>query len=233
MNEGRAARCYLRARRHGVLATLSQKLGGYPFGSVVPFMLDHAARPVILISRLAEHTRNIDADPRASLIVQETTTDVQAAARLTLIGDATRVNADLDALRMRYLNFFPAAQRLLALGDFGFYRIEPVQLRFIGGFGAMHWISAAGYAPPANDLDEQECDIIAHMNADHSHNLRDYCRHLKQKTTGTAVMIGVDCDGFDVRADGEWLRFDFAQPVTNAAAARHELIAMARAARAP
>ena len=82
------ARRYLRAHRYGILSTLSQKLGGYPFGSLAPYVLDHAARPVILVSRLAEHTRNIDADPRVSLLVYESSGDPQAAARITLSGDA-------------------------------------------------------------------------------------------------------------------------------------------------
>ncbi len=231
MSAGHAARCYLRARRHGALATISQKLSGYPFGSVVPYTLDHAARPVMLVSRLAEHTRNIDADRRASLIVYEPAADVQAAARLTLVGDAARVDDNLDLLRARYCDYFPDAKHLLALGDFSFYRIEPVMLRFVAGFGAMHWISAASYAPPANRLDEQQSSIIEHMNSDHLHNLRDYCRHFKRRTAAAAMMIGIDCDGFDVRADGDLLRFEFAEPVTDADAARQALINMARAAR--
>jgi putative heme iron utilization protein len=82
-HEGAEARRYLRRQRYGVLSTLSKKLDGYPFGSMVPFMLDHAARPVIYISRLAEHTKNIDADSRASLLVHEPAAEVQAAARST------------------------------------------------------------------------------------------------------------------------------------------------------
>jgi putative heme iron utilization protein len=187
---------------------------------------------VFLISRLAEHTANIDADSRASLLVHESGADIQAASRLTLVGDAARVDTGLDALQARYLNFFPDAENLLALGGFAFYRIEPVQLRFIGGFGDIRWISAASYSPPANTLDEQEPAIIAHMNADHAHNVRDYCRHFRQQDAlGAAVMAGLDCDGFDVRADGNWLRFDFARPVTDAASARDALVAMAREAR--
>ncbi|HEV2007255.1 MAG TPA: pyridoxamine 5'-phosphate oxidase family protein, partial [Burkholderiales bacterium] len=92
MNEGAAARRYLRSRRSGVLATISVKLDGYPFGSVVPFVLDHAACPVILISRLAEHTKNIGADPRVSLLVHDLTDDSQGAARVTLVGNAERIS---------------------------------------------------------------------------------------------------------------------------------------------
>ena len=143
MSPGEQARRYLRARRHGVLSTLSRRFPGYPYGSVAPFVLDAAARPVILISRLAEHTRNIEADPHVSLLVQDAGDDVQAGARITLIGEATHAVDDADASRARYLSYFPDAGRLLALGDFAFYRIEPCQLRAIGGFGDIHWVAAA------------------------------------------------------------------------------------------
>ena len=232
MSAGDDARRCLRRFRHGVLSTLSKKFAGYPFGSVAPCVTDHAARPVILISRLAEHTKNIAADARVSLLVRDADLDPQEGARLTLIGDARSAGADGSAMQTRYLRFFPAGERLLALGDFAFFHIEPVALRYIGGFGAIHWITAASYAPPANTLGEIEDDIIAHMNADHAHNVRDYCRHFRQQDAlGAAVMAGLDCDGFDVRADGNWLRFDFAQPVTDAASARDALVAMAREAR--
>lgn len=232
MNLGAEARRYLRRRRHGVLSTLSRKFAGYPFGSVTPYLLDHAARPVILVSRLAEHTRNIDADPRASLLVRDAGDDVQAGARLTLIGDAGRATDNLESLRARYVRYVPDAERLLALGDFSFYRIEPRQVRFIGGFGAIHWIAAESYAPPGDDFAAQENSIIAHMNADHAHTLVDCCRFYHRCEPMIAALIGIDCDGFDVRADGEILRFDFERPVTNGAEARAALVAMAQASRA-
>lgn len=230
MSAAAEARAYLRRRHHGVLSTISREFEGYPFGSVVPYAHDHEARPVILISRLAEHTKNIEADPRVSLLVSDGGGDVQAGARLTLIGDAGPATDDLDSLHARYLNYFPDSERLIALGDFTFYRIEPRRLRFIGGFGAMHWISAESYAPPANSLAGQEDAIITHMNVEHAHNVRDYCRFYHQRTADIAVMIGIDCDGFDVRADGELIRVGFEQPVTDAASAREALVAMAKKA---
>jgi hypothetical protein len=230
MNAGVATRAYLRRHHRGVLSTISQRHAGYPFGSVAPYVLDHDARPVILISRLAEHTRNIGADARVSLFVNDPAGDLQAGARLTLIGDAARADHGTALLQARYLNYFPEAGRLFDLADFAFYRIEPRQLRWIGGFGDIQWIAADTYRPPANRLEEQEQDILAHMNAGHAHNLRDYCRHFHGKTPGRAQMAGIDCDGFDVRGDGELLRFEFDAPVTDAAAARAALVAMARPA---
>lgn len=231
MNNARDARCYLRRHLHGVLSTISRKLVGYPFGSVVPCVTDHAARPLILISELAEHTKNITADPRVSLLVRDDGADAQEGARLTLIGDALPAFADRP-MRARYLRYFPAAERLLALGDFSFFNIEPTTLRYIGGFGAIHWVPSSDYAPPSNTLAESEADIVAHMNADHTAALRTCCRHFRQLAPATVTMLGIDCDGFDLRADAQVLRFDFAQPIADAYTARATLKAMVDEARA-
>jgi hypothetical protein len=104
-------------------------------------------------------------------------------------------------------------------------------LRWIAGFGDIQWIPTEVYLPPVNRLAGEEPGILAHMNADHAHNLRDYCRHFHGRTAAEARMAGIDCDGFDVRADGELVRFDFELPVTDAASARAALVAMARKAR--
>jgi hypothetical protein len=231
-SHGRAARRFLRAHRAGVLATLSAKLGGHPFGSIVPFVLDRAARPVILTSALAEHTRNLAADPRTSLIVHDYADDVQACSRLTLAGEAAPV-VDDGAVRERYLRAFPAAAELIALGDFSFWTIAPRALLFIRGFGRIHWLDAAAFVPPDGTLADAESEILAHMNADHAVALADYCRHYHGVTPVAVEMTGIDCDGFDVRADGRALRFEFADEVTSAGKARAALVAMARAARTP
>jgi putative heme iron utilization protein len=233
MAEGAAARRFLRRRRHGVLCTLSRRFEGHPYGSVVPFVLDHAARPVILVSRLAEHTRNLESDSRVSLLANGEERDVQAGARLTMVGEASPGKEIASA---RYLSYVPGADRLLALGDFLFWTIAARALRFIGGFGDVRWISAGDYAPPANALAELEDGILAHMNQDHAAALRDCCRHYHQHDCAAATMIGIDCDGFDVRASAPpssvLLRFDFEEPVVDAAAARSALADMARKARA-
>ena len=229
MREGAEARRFLRHRRHGVLCTLSRRFDGHPYGSMVPFVLDHAARPVILVSRLAEHTRNLESDPRVSLLVHDEGPDVQAGARLTLVGDASPGTRMEPA---RYLRYVTGADRLLELGDFSFWSIAPSALRFIGGFGDIRWITAGDYAPPANALAELEDGILSHMNQDHAAALRDYARHYHQLDCATAAMIGIDCDGFDLRADAGIIRFDFEEPVADAAGARAALAAMARKARA-
>lgn len=227
---GSEARRFVRGQQQGVLSTISQRIAGYPFGSVTPFILDQQGRPVILISTLAEHTKNIAADARVSLIVQPFTTDMQEAGRATLVGKASRL-PDKEALGPRYLRYFPKAETYFAMHDFAFYRIEPERIRYIGGFGKIHWIEAASYLSADNALAEQETAILDHMNSDHADALFNYCRHFHGIQPTQATMIGIDADGFDVRADGRVLRFDFATPIVDAAGARKVLVEMVQQCR--
>lgn len=227
---GAEARRFVRGQQNGVLSTLSQRLAGYPFGSVAPFVTDHAGCPVILISTLAEHTKNIEADPRVSLIVQPFTPDMQDAGRVTLVGRAERL-ADKDDLGPRYLRHLPQAEAYFAMHDFSFYRIAPERVRYIGGFGKIHWVEAGNYLAPEPALAEQEGGILEHMNSDHAQALRDYCRHYHGVETAAVTMVGIDGDGFDVRADGRLLRFAFHDLVHDAAEARQALVAMAQESR--
>lgn len=229
-NNGDDARRFVRSQHSGVLSTISQRVDGFPFGSVAPFILDHSGCPVILISTLAEHTKNIDADSRVSLIVQPYSPDMQVAGRVTVLGRALRLS-DKTELGPRYLRFHPQAEGYFAMHDFSFYRIEPVRIRFIGGFGKIHWVEPAQYLLATSELATQEGDILQHMNQDHAENLKAYCRHVHGVETQHAKMIGIDPDGFDVRSDAKILRFEFAAPVTDAAQARQALVALAQAAR--
>ncbi len=233
-NNGDAARRFVRGQHSGVLSTISKRVEGFPFGSVAPFILDQSGCPVILISTLAEHTKNIDVDPRVSLIVQPYSPDMQVAGRVTLLGLARRLD-DKSALGPRYLRFHPQAESYFAMHDFSFYRIDPVRIRYIGGFGKIHWVEPAQYLFAESALAKQENDILQHMNSDHAENLRAYCRHVHAVETTQVAMIGIDPDGFDVRcADAgaeRVLRFDFAAPVTNSLQARQALVALAQAAR--
>lgn len=116
------------------------------------------------------------------------------------------------------------------MSDFSFYRIRPQTLRYIGGFGKIHWVSAASYLVAPYPLIGQEDDVITHMNTDHHDTMRRYCRHVHQWDTLNVEMLGIDCDGFDVRADDRILRFDFAERVLDAQQARRALVEMARSA---
>lgn len=228
--QGDEARRFTRGQTSGVLSTLSKRLDGFPFGSVSPFILDHAGRPVILISDIAEHTKNIAADPRVSVIVQPYSTDMQVTGRVTVVGRAERLPAK-DELGPRYLRFFPQAEGYFAMHDFNFYRIEPIKVRWIGGFGRIYWVDPEAYMADSGTLAGAEAGILAHMNADHADTLVAYCRHYHQFDTEAATMIGIDPDGFDVRAGERLLRFDFAAPVRDPEGARRALVEMAQQCR--
>jgi heme oxygenase (biliverdin-IX-beta and delta-forming) len=126
--------------RHGMLATLSVRHGGWPFGSVVEYATRCDGAPIFLFSELAEHTRNVRADARASLLVQDSHAREEplAGARVTLVGRLAPTS-DSDATR-RYLERHPQAKEYIALGDFKVWVLEPAQARFVNGFGDMGWL---------------------------------------------------------------------------------------------
>lgn len=230
MSAAREARQLLRAHRYGALSTLSKKFAGHPFGSICPYLTDHDGSLLILISHLAEHTKNILADPRVSLITHnQDDPHIQAQGRVTMLGHAQHV-AEREHAGKRYLRYFPEAQGYFAMHDFQFYRIAPQAIRYIGGFGNIHWVKAEDYVLTPYPLAEQEDEIVAHMNADHGDALRRYCSHFHGHTAQQAEMLGIDCDGFDVRAESRVLRFDFPEPVLDAQQARTALVALSRQA---
>lgn len=125
---------------HGFLATHSVDVAGYPFGSVVPYCLDHSGQPVILISGLAQHTKNIKANPKVSLTIAKGAEDVQSEARLTYIADAEDLGRDNTEIADRYFKRFPNMKELGSFGDFSFFRLNLVRGRYIAGFGKIYWI---------------------------------------------------------------------------------------------
>ncbi len=230
MSTGDEARRFLRAHHIGVLTTHSKSVPGYPFGSVVPFVCDHAGRPVILISGLAEHTRSLEQDARTSLVVHEMTVANTAAPRLSVVGDAARCDDDAAATA-RYLRAFPDAEQLLSLADFAFWRIELREALFVRGFGRIEWLNAAALASAQSEIAALESEALDHMNADHADAIAAYCAARGVTSAVGAVMVGVDVDGFDVRAGDTLLRFAFDAPVTTGADLRRSLADLARRAR--
>lgn len=125
--------------RVGSLSTLSRKQPGWPFGSVMPYALDAQGRPIFLISTMAMHTQNLLADSRASLLVtQDTAGDVLGAGRVTLLGRVAEVpDAERASVRELYLTRHENARYWVDFDDFAFYRMDVVDVYFVGGFGVM------------------------------------------------------------------------------------------------
>ncbi|MDP1596001.1 MAG: DUF2470 domain-containing protein [Methylotenera sp.] len=231
------AKQFLRSTHSGILSTHSVKFDGYPFGSVAPFVLGHDCQPVILISSIAEHTKNIMLNPKVSLLVFAGTEDLQANARLTLLGSAIKIEKDDADLRARYLRYLPQAASYFDMHDFAFYRINLTHARYIGGFGNMSWLSSGDFFSPTVDslLAAQETAIIDHMNADHVHSLIAYCQHFHQVEATQVQMLGLDSDGFDVNVNHgtevKILRFNFDHPIHDAQSARAALVRMSQLAK--
>jgi heme iron utilization protein len=226
-----AARRLYAQSQQGVLSTISKSMDGFPFGSVITFAPDASAAPLILISDLAEHTRNLKADPRVSLIVLEGGADVQEAGRLTVVGEA-RVVSDTDAVAARYYRRFPHASGYHQAHDFAFYRIQPVRIRYIGGFGRIHWYSPEQVLLPNPFAGSAEDGMIRHMNEDHVEAMRDYCRLAGVECADEAPrMSGVDANGFELFIGKRMLRFDFETPAATPIEVRQALVALAKRAR--
>jgi len=225
------ARQFLRSTHSGMLCTNSVKFTGYPFGSVAPFVLDHDGQPLLLISTIAEHTKNIMADCRVSLLVFAGAEDLQANARLTLLGEAEQTDKQDGLLKARYLRYLPQAEQYFTMHDFLFYRLQIQHARYIAGFGSMGWLDGTEFRSPRSALIAQEAGIIEHMNHDHQANMKSYCQHFHGINPEQIEMIGIDSDGFDLRADAQTLRFNFAQPIHDATEARAALVEMAKACR--
>jgi len=233
MNHPRTASEFLRASRYGVLATQSRSLPGYPFGSITPYVLSATGEPVIYISTLAEHTRNIADDPRVSLTVFDPAdaADPQAGPRLTFLADAYRLApSDAAATGARYCRLCPAARAYADTPACAFYALRAVRLRFIGGFGQIGWIEPDA-VDLRNPLAEVEADIVEHMNRDHADAVHTYCRHYFGVDPGHAELVGVDPHGIDMVSDGTPRRLTFDTPADTADTVRGRLIDMLRQAR--
>jgi putative heme iron utilization protein len=195
----------LRAHRYGALSTLSKKFEGHPFGSITPYLVDHDGSLLILISALAEHTKNILHDPRVSLITHnQEDAHIQTQGRLTVVGTAA-LEPKRELAGKRYLRYFPEAQTYYDMPDFQFYRIAPQALRYIGGFGDIHWVKADRYQVPPNTLATEEDTLLGRINA--------------ARTVEFGQLIGIDCDGYDLRVEDRTVRHDFPTLALDAAQA--------------
>jgi heme iron utilization protein len=225
---------FLFSTHKAVLSTHSAKFEGYPFGSLTPFVLNQQGMPIILISNLAEHTKNIMQDDRVSLVVFDNNDDLQANARLTLLGHAKQTDKNNELIRGRYLRYLPQAEQYFDMHDFSFYTIQVIHARYIAGFGRMGWIDGSEITLPSNPLFIEELGILEHMNADHQESLKAFCLHYHLIHAHQVEMIGIDSMGFDVRAQAtieHVLRFNFDNPISNAQEARLALVAMTKACR--
>lgn len=229
------ARSLLRRSRQGALATLLAGSGD-PYCSLVNVASHADGSPILLISRLAVHTRNLLGDDRVSLMLHEQTVgDPLEGARIMLAGRAERASAD-DAgiLRRRYLNAHPSAEAFVDFEDFSFFRIRAAAIHLVAGFGRIVDLEPRQFLTDISDAGamlEAEQGAIDHMNADHRDAMALYATRLLGAAAADWRCVGCDPEGIDMQADSMTLRLDFPRRIATPAALREVLKQLAEQAR--
>jgi len=233
------ARTLVHVGRVGSLSTHSRKQQGFPFGSVMPYGLDDHANPVFLISTMAMHTQNLQADPRSSLLVTQPDAigDPLGASRVTLLGNILPVPVpEVPGARKLYLARHANSKYWVDFDDFSFYRMDVVDVYYVGGFGVMSWVAASEYYSGQPDpLADPAAEIIQHMNTDHGDALVLLARAFAGIESQEVAMTSVDRLGFHVclkTQDGtRGARIAFLREASSPAEARKVLVEMVGQAR--
>ena len=227
-----AAKKLLREGRSGALATLMQASGD-PYCSLVNVATATDGAPLLLISRLAVHTKNVLADPRVSLMIDERRAgDPLQGARVMLMGSAA-VTGDHNA-RRRYLERQPEAEMYVGFSDFSFYKMTLKAAHLVAGFGRIVDLEAEDILTPTGDAAElvaAEPDIIAHMNEDHTDTCRLYATKLLGGADGAWRCVGCDPDGLELQLGRTALRLPFPQRIRAPGVLRQVLKQLAEEAR--
>jgi putative heme iron utilization protein len=228
-----ASRRLMRTALKGSLATLDRETG-HPYASLILLATEPGGAPTFLISRLALHTRNLEKDPRASILIDGTggLGDPLAGGRLTLTG-AARPSTSPTALR-RFLARHPSAESYARFADFSMYALEVARGHYIGGFGRIVDLRPASLLTDIADasaLIEAEPDIVVHMNGDHADALTLYATELAGQPAGEWRMCGLDPEGADLLHCTNVTRIDFPQRVRTPGEARSILVSLVQQAR--
>ncbi len=233
---GTIARTVMRGADRATLATSLESADGvWPYGSLVMAALDSDASPLVLISELAEHTKNLRRNSRASLLFDATAglDNPLTGARVTIVGEMAPIGDERQ--RGRYVAHHPSAAGYRDFHDFHLWRLTPLRAHLVAGFGRIHWIDAAALMSPqgaATALAEAEPGILAHMNGDHRATIDLYAAKLLGLSGEGWRMVAVDPDGADLRRDHATARLPFTTPVADADGVRRAFIELAQAARA-
>ena len=220
------------------LGTLSSTLAedGSPYGALVLLAAGHDGRLVMLLSDLAEHTKNFKSDPRVSILLNGTDglASPLTGPRATLVG--TIEKTEDPHLKARFMARHPDASVYKDFKDFSFYTLNAERAHLVAGFGQIEWLDAAAFAGTAYDaLIDAENSIIEHMNMDHRDALRSMAAEFGEvpgaEVEGTWIMSGIDSNGFDLNLDDRVVRIAFHNPVVDAESARQELVRLTKRAR--
>ena len=224
---GTEARLLLRRTRTGTLATINCD-GGVPYASLINVATDIEGQPLILVSTLAWHTRNLLADPRASVLVAELpkTGDVLTGARVTIMGWFEK--ADAPRISRRYLARHPEAAMYAGFGDFGYWRLVPEIVHAVAGFGRIETLEATEVFLTVEGFAALEEDALDHMNHDHPGAIRHYAARLGGDPAANWILQAIDPDGADLSDGTQSLRLIFPAPAIDATTLRQTLAHLAR-----
>jgi heme iron utilization protein len=230
------ARSLLRRSRQGALATLMAGSGD-PYCSLVNIASYPDGSPILLLSRLAVHTKNILADPRVSLMLDERAEgDPLEGARIMLAGRAEEASGEAaEIVRRRYLGAHPSAEAFVEFKDFSFFRIVPSGTHLVAGFGRIVDLKPEQFLTDlsgAEGLLEAEPKSVEHMNANHHEAMELCATRLLGAESAEWRCVGCDPDGMDMQADKRTLRLDFPERVTSGTELCKMLVRLAGEARA-
>lgn len=237
---GTEVRRWLLSATTATLCTLAAEaeIAGWPFGSLAPFALGADGTPLLLLSALAQHTKNLRRDPRLALFVRDPAPaeDAQASWRVTVLGHARPLEQpELEEAHARYCARVPNAPSYLGTHDFTYFALDPLRVRAIGGFGAIRWLAGEAVLrdPLSGGMREAAPGIIAHMNADHEESLRTIVAAGTGILPARARMQAIDRAGFLVATTSpDALRYVGFGREIDPADAREVFIALVRDARA-
>lgn len=228
------ARRVVRSCDRGALATVARGGEGHPYVSLVLAAFDHQGSPLIFVSDLAEHTKNLVRDNRVSFLLEQTAglEDPLSGSRVTLLGTIAR--SEDPHLRERFFRRHPHARRYDQAHDFALYKMQVSRIHLVAGFGQIHWIPGGDYLLDnsyALPLVEEEANIVEHMNTDHTEALSIYAALYTGREETGWMMTGIDPEGIDLRRRESVLRVPLERRVHDSQSARAVLIELLHTAR--
>ncbi len=235
------ARFLLRRSAVGVLSTHSKACEGYPFGSVSTYMSTHEGDVIFYVSDLAQHTKNLKNNAKMCLTVfsaddsnERHSDDPNAEARLSLLGHAEKVvnESENAAIAERFFRLYPESKKYQSAHDFAFYKMHTERVRFIGGFGDIHWINETDWRLDSPNWSTKETGMVQHMNDDHLDAMQAICTHFGGVEANHIEMLSINPDGALYKCDDKRPLFvPFEQAVLDSTDVRKALVMQTQTAR--
>ena len=219
----------MRNCREGVLSTVSKKYEGYPFGSFVTFISGADRSIIFYASDIAQHTINLKNNSKACITLFNLSEgDKQDSARLSLLGDVKKIDEDIDEISRQFIEFFPESSQYSNMHDFNFYKLNISQVRWIGGFGKIAWLSSTNWNPTKPKWLKQENSMVKHMNEDHSNSIVSTLNAKLGIKDKRAKMLRLTMDGYYVSSKNKIYFVDFNLPCFTVKQYRDKLVEQAK-----